>query len=161
MKKAIIILTGMFLQACAVTYQPSEMAEIKRDSDNRIYYEEVVIVKGVKAKEIYNRSLEWVAKNYTSAKDVIQINDPEKMMFIGRGASYVVDPMGGQHKTSHMIKFEAKDQRYRIKLYDFYVYKNPLKDISMHINQERALIKKRVSSLKNEIMKNKKNDNDW
>jgi len=152
----------IFLQACAMKIHPDQMVNVSTDENGRIYYEEVVAVADLSAKEIYDKALIWMARNYVSSNDVIQIKDDNAFMIIGRGGSQVFDEFGGAHPTSHMIRFDARDQRYRVRFYDFYVYKNPLekiaKNIPTYLEQERALIKTRITSLKQEINTDLSND---
>jgi|SRR5690606_332777 len=152
----------LLLSACAVNIPADQMVEMSTGNDGRVYYEEVVNVDSLSAKEIYDKALIWMARNYVSSSDVIQIKDENALMIIGRGGSQVYDMFGQAHPTSHMIRFDARDQRYRVRFYDFYVYKNPLEDIAKtlptYLEQERALIKSRTTSLKQEINTNSNND---
>jgi len=75
--------------------------------------------------DLYIKAYEWIAKNYTSAKDVIQMNDKEAGKIIVKaimevpGTSNMYGLMGYDY-VHYSLSIDVKDNKYRCVLSDFY-----------------------------------------
>jgi len=89
---------------------------------------EFTLIDSVKQtkNEIYVKAYEWIAKTFTSAKDVIQMSDKEA----GKIVAKAVIPVPGQHDSyggtlgndyvHYTITIDIKDGKYRCVLSNFY-----------------------------------------
>lgn len=87
---------------------------------------EVVPYEGKTAEEIQKELRTWIALNYRSAQNVIQQDDPGKL--IAKGGS-TVHPLYDDGKISanydwpyrYTLHFEVKDDRFRFDVYDILI----------------------------------------
>ncbi len=92
--------------------------------DGVINYTEVVTVDStIKKEELYNRAKMWFVDNYKSANDVIQMQDKDAGVIIGKGLfSYQYNPMSLSDRTtiniSHTVKIYVKDGKYKYEIVD-------------------------------------------
>jgi len=76
--------------------------------------------------DIYVKAYEWMAKNYTSAKDVIQMHDKEAGKIIAKAVIAVPGAQNGYGMSlgndyvHYTISIEVKENRYRCIISDFY-----------------------------------------
>ena len=79
-----------------------------------------VATTGKDQKEGYATTLNWFADTFVSATSVLQINDPDTGLLVGKSWFRQPDnPFGAQvHFT---VKIETKDARARISFYDIYL----------------------------------------
>ncbi|WP_407402219.1 DUF4468 domain-containing protein [Chryseobacterium sp.] len=114
MKKAILLLFLLFsLLSFAQTDEPLKISEVVKVSDSTST-----------AKQLYSRSKIWFTKVFNNPKYVIQLDDPDNNMVMGRGLFNFSSKifMGGQGRAGH-IKFDvtvsAKDGRYKYEFTNF------------------------------------------
>jgi hypothetical protein len=101
----------------------------KLDDNNNITYIKIIEDLDLKKDEIYTRALEYFTYNYGSGKSVLQVQDKDKGLIIGKGlyskthigfslVSYIFD-------TWHILRVDIKKNKVRIILsltyYDFTV----------------------------------------
>src|SRR5690606_8777457 len=53
--------------------------------DDKVFYEEVISVEGLKATDIYFQAHKWLAEKFVDSKEVIRVNDQERGVIIGAG----------------------------------------------------------------------------
>ena len=75
-----------------------------------------VVESGIEMDEAYARALNWFADEFRSAEAVIQVNDPESSLIIGKAFFDV-----GLGEIWFTTKVENKEGRSRITFYDIYV----------------------------------------
>ena len=97
---------------------------IPRDASTRLVaYAEVVPVENATQAELYARGKVWFAQNFKSAKDVIQADDKQAGILVGKGWQEVrvAGAMGTAvpQKLNYTIRLALKDGRYRYELTDF------------------------------------------
>lgn len=86
--------------------------EIKVISDTFPTYQGVVTTK-IPAKDLYTKAKLWIAENFKSANDVIQLDSPETGSIICKGI-YVQNAGTLTEFRGHFtFKIEAKDNRFR------------------------------------------------
>lgn len=81
--------------------------------DGKVNFSEVVSVDGASKGDLYLGAKTWIAGNFRSSNDVVQLDDEENGVIIGKGR--IVD----DGKTwDFTFKFQVKDQRYKVEFYD-------------------------------------------
>lgn len=98
---------------------------IPRDSaSGRIAYTAIVQVPGASKNELYVRAKAWAANAFRSAKDVLQMDDKEAGVLIGKTvyrSDFVVFTSVSPNYVQHTVKIEVKDGRYRYTFNDFHL----------------------------------------
>lgn len=91
--------------------------KIEITKNELLTYQGVVTVPGKDSKQIYGLLKEWVARNYKSAKDVIQVDDSENGKLILKGEDkYFIDVAMGvkaENICFHTITLETKVEKFR------------------------------------------------
>lgn len=90
---------------------------VEMSKDELPTYQGVISMAGKDSKQIYGLLKEWVAKNYKSAKDVIQIDDSENGKLVLKGIDkYLVEAAMGvkaENVCYHTITLETKPEKFR------------------------------------------------
>ncbi|MCW5910201.1 MAG: DUF4468 domain-containing protein [Cyclobacteriaceae bacterium] len=90
---------------------------VEMTKDELPTYQGVITMTGKDAKQIYGLLKEWVAKNYKSAKDVIQVDDPENGKLVLKGIDkYLIEAAMGvkaENACYHTITLETKPEKFR------------------------------------------------
>ena len=103
--------TILTLILCAV-YAASWAVEIKETSTIFPEYQGVV-TSNIAASDLYLKAKLWIAENFKSANDVIQLDSPETNTIVCKGI-YVYDKGKLSGMRVHMtLKIEGKDSRFR------------------------------------------------
>ncbi len=127
------------------------------------------------SSEIYSNLKSWIATSFTSANDVIQLDDASSGKIIAKGISpfsYKVMGSNVGSKCYYTITLEAKDNRFRytIDVTDVIVgtanqsaYKQLIEKPD---NKQSKAILEEITKIKNEIISglsqtNSKTDNNW
>lgn len=101
--------------------------EMPTDEAGKILFTEVVEVPNTDKTELYLRAKEFFVEAFKSANDVIQLDDKESAVLIGKGFSDI-NLKGGfgvpiVMKMYYTIKVQSKDSRYKYEIYDI-LYKS-------------------------------------
>lgn len=75
-------------------------------------------IPGKQTKEIYQLSKLWFAKEFVSARSVIQIDDPEKFVIAGRGICNVVLALAVM-RVEFFLQISAKNGKVRYQMNQF------------------------------------------
>jgi len=103
-----------------------EQTQIPIDtSTGKVSYTEIVYADSVSKKGLFDRAVEWVALNYKSANDVIQLKNEETGKIIAKGLfSEYLSLMGGltvfDCSIYHTITIDTKEGRVRMQITDLY-----------------------------------------
>lgn len=108
-KYLLVILASMLVFNCA---GPTPQGYPYSEASGQFEYEDVVTVDSIPSNEIYNSFKKWVAQNYNSSKDVIQLDDDQNNHMIIRG-KFNTDLFGKSGWYDHTINLYAKDGRYK------------------------------------------------
>jgi hypothetical protein len=136
MKSALLSLAILFL---VTSFAPvhSSAQELQFDSiAQKYYYQGIVKIDSAKAGALYEICLQWVARAYNSAKDVIQYKDKAEAKIIVKGTWRAVLP---EDYDEHTMIIECKDGRVRYTFTDFISYARSLGKVSL---EQRGLFKK-------------------
>jgi hypothetical protein len=139
--------------------------------DNKIIFTEVVIVDSIQKDQLYSRTKLWFADNFKSTKDVIQLDDKENGIVLGKGnilkRESGIQPVIKTWKFS--VKVQIKDNKYKVDIYDIdYTYEMPGNNIGAkpsEINLDTYFFDQRIykkdGGLKDVVLKfaNETNDN--
>ena len=87
--------------------------EINKTNDG---YQEVVDVE-LSQKEIHQKINEWVALNYKSAQDVIQLNTEDAIILKGNfSVNFRVQTINVIYRINNTLKFSIRDGKYKVDL---------------------------------------------
>lgn len=94
-------------------------------STSKITYSDVVFVDSlVNKQELFSRAREWFAKTYKSSTSVIQMEDKESGIIVGKALMNVYHKALGSNFPSGYINYTIsiyiKDGRYKYEIIDFY-----------------------------------------
>jgi len=96
--------------------------------EGRIVYEKVDSLKGFSKEQLFGFSKKWFTDTFRNSKAVIQTEDFETGLLIGKGETSIVSPellekkfvwndfVSGLYQFT--IQIEVKNQKYRIRIYD-------------------------------------------
>jgi len=84
-----------------------------------VTYEGVVEVPGASKDQLYDRALEWMAKTYQSANDVVQIKDKEQGKLLAKGGILLFNDKVPAGYVVHTQTIYVKDGRYKYLLTGF------------------------------------------
>lgn len=105
----VILITTIFLSLNVFAHSQ----EIPIDPETGNYkYEEVVEIDGFSQGYLYLKALEWIALNYNSANDVIQLKDKESGKIIAKGI-FKIKYFSRNPSINHTIMIYTKDGRYK------------------------------------------------
>jgi hypothetical protein len=108
---------------------------LPKDENGKILYTEVIQADSIKMNQLYLNSKQFFVDAFKSAKDVIQLDDKEAGIVIGKGFSDIyIKSLGLNVKTQmwYTIKIQSKDGRYKYDIYDIYFKNYPSQYASSH-----------------------------
>lgn len=116
MKK--LLLTLLLLLPIYISAQ-SNRGKIEISKDEFPLYQGVINIENKSADNLYSTIKAWIATNYNSANNVIQLDDKENHKLILKGENPFVykSLMGGlEGKGFYTLTIDAKDNRFRYTL---------------------------------------------
>ena len=134
-----------------------------------IQFDEVIKVEGKGVQELYTTIKLWVATNYNSAQDVIQMDDPESGILVCKGA-FDYDNGGGimgavlDGWVFYTLKVQVREGRYKVSVGNFTHKANPVKNgvydwsLGMITTRERAKAKGAVDGRQKKAWKKLKTE---
>jgi hypothetical protein len=125
------------------------------DTTGKITYQGIVKVDSLSAKEIYTNAKSFIANQFKSYKDVVQLEDETNYKFIIKG-SFVAIYEGEHDAELGVVKFKAtiecKDNRYRYTITNFtHEYQRSGYDLSignLESNEENKLSQEAIQGIK-------------
>lgn len=87
--------------------------------DGKINFSEVVHVDGASKDDLYERAKIWFANAFVSSNSVIQLDNKEGGLIMGKGVVVQKDKHWGK-SWKFTIKLQMKDGRYKVEIYDLY-----------------------------------------
>lgn len=121
--KKIILGALLLLSTLVFSQSKSEMlaelnGQYNQDENGNVTITKVIDLPGLKKDEIYVRALSYFTYNYTSGKSVIQVQEKENGLIIGKGLYENVHVGVGLIVTEvsawHVIRIDVKDEKIRI-----------------------------------------------
>jgi hypothetical protein len=95
--------------------------ELPTDENGKINFNEVIAIDSVTAGEFYLRAKRFFVDTFKSANDVIQMDDKESSIIIGKGYSDIYIKIAGPPTALQMwysIRIQGRDGRYKYEIYD-------------------------------------------
>lgn len=102
--------------------------ELPKDENGKLLYTDVIQADSIKMDQLYLNSKQFFVDAFKSAKDVIQLEDKEAGIVIGKGFSDIVIKslgLGVKEQMWYTIKIQSKDGRFRYDIYDIYFKSYP------------------------------------
>ena len=167
MKQLITIVTLLTVHIYSIGQSRHPLPTV----DNKITYTEVVTVDSVKKDELYAKTKLWFADVFKSSKDVIQLDDKENGIVLGKGniqkRESGLQPVIKTWRFT--VKIQLKDGKYKADIYDIdYTFEMPGNNIGAKptdINLDSYFLDQRIykkdGTLKDVALKfaNETNDN--
>ena len=97
--------------------------ELPKDENGNLNFNEVIQIDNTKKDELYIRSKQFFVDTFKSANDVIQMDDKEAGVVIGKGYNDIYIKIMGVNNAVQMwytIKIQSKEGRYKYEIYDIY-----------------------------------------
>ncbi len=119
MKKIIIGLLSIFP---LISYGQL-LEELPQNENGKLIFTEVVQADSQNSNQLYISSKKYFVDVFKSANDVIQLDDKESCLVIGKGFTETYSMMLGIAEPIYMwytIKIQCKDGRYKYDIYDIY-----------------------------------------
>lgn len=110
MKRKALILAALFMVTAQVFAQYETNAPIDQKT-GFVTYSRIVPVENVSAADLYSRAQSWFATFYASAHDVLQQQDAERALLVGRSFFEIVNNGGRMFYT---VTVRCKDGRAKI-----------------------------------------------
>lgn len=105
------------------------ISELPQNEFGAIYFNKINKIDSVSKNELFLRSKTFFVNNFKSAKSVIQLEDKEAGVIIGKGYKYIVANSEALVSTAcdiyFTIKITSKDNKFRVEIYDFYGMSQP------------------------------------
>jgi len=120
MKNAIskLLLLALISSGCASAN--SANSGLDQSDSGEFQYQDVIDVEGRTKSELHAKAREWIAMNYISANDVIQLDDEERGLMIVKGAYGGISHLLISNWTvRHTLKIESRDGRLRVTINQF------------------------------------------
>ncbi|MDQ2077756.1 DUF4468 domain-containing protein [Marinimicrobium sp. ABcell2] len=112
---ASMMFGAILASGCATTGISEDNLQALTLDNGELEYNHVHSVDGVSDEELYDRAMQWMARNYRSANDVIQLEDRDGKRVIGKGA-FSVPFMMITSTVRHTIQIDTRDGRYRLSI---------------------------------------------
>jgi hypothetical protein len=105
--------------------RPAQAQSAAPDSLRQVArYQQVVPVPGASAEDLYARAREWVALTFEDARQVVQLDDPQRHLLLGSGYTQLLTRRnnGTVKRTAPLwfsFRVETRAGRYRVECTDF------------------------------------------
>ncbi|WP_423819218.1 DUF4468 domain-containing protein [Salinimicrobium sp. TIG7-5_MAKvit] len=158
----------LYLLLFAIVSTSVNGQEIKINPDTGMFESQgVVEIEGKTQDELYSSALEWIALNYASANDVIQLQDKASGKIVVKG-SFPSTMFKKRGSIPHTLRLEFKDNRFRYTYSNLSYYSTGSGDMSFEgsmyrkekiITSAEEDIRNSIQSIKNFIQK--EDSEDW
>lgn len=103
--------------------------------DGRINFSEVVTVEDANKGELYARAKLWFANSFDSSNHVIQLDDKDNGIVLGKGKISEKNS-GGKKTWEFTVKIQLKEGRYKADIYDiYYKFEKDLSGVSPSVRK--------------------------
>ncbi len=120
MKKVILIILSLFSFAAYAQTDSLVIPYVNKE----IIYQDTVSAKGLTKKQLYANAKQWAVDNYRNYFTTIQSEDIEFEHLSVKGVAKIKTStigMGRTFRDRFTIQIDIKDNKYRYKIYDFFV----------------------------------------
>lgn len=119
MKKIILVLVYFFCFQNAFSQKLNYTLE-----ENSVVYRKIIELDSIDKNNLYSRALQYFTFNYNQGDNVIQVQDKEQGIIVGKGLTphlsserYSLGLQSLELGVYHIIKFEIKDYKIRVSIY--------------------------------------------
>lgn len=149
---AFILLFGAFFWTEAIGQTQNIEDLYLPKEDGKVIYQKVLDLKGMSAKDIFRRANFWFIDSFKSPNDVINYNNPEEGIIMGKGnvnltwvneKAALVTPI--TVLLSFSVKMEVKEEKLRYSVFDLSISDLTLRNfrpIESEFTQEKMYSKK-------------------
>jgi len=149
---ALVLLFGGFFWTEAIGQTQNIEDLYLPKEDGKVIYQKVLDLKGMSAKDIFRRANFWFIDSFKSPNDVINYNNPEEGIIMGKGnvnltwvneKAALVTPI--TVLLSFSIKMEVKEEKLRYSVFDLSISDLTLRNfrpIESEFTQEKMYSKK-------------------
>lgn len=112
------ILIALFLFTPFLSYPQKVLLPEK---DGKVVFEEIDSISGATKADLYSKSKIWFINSFTSAKEVLQLEDEKSGQLIGKGNFkylYTILMTSAEWICSFSVQIDCRDNKARIKIYD-------------------------------------------
>lgn len=129
----------------------------------------IIIVDSLKKDALFLKTKEWIALNYKSANDVIQLADKESSKIILKG-NFSTNMFMKEGSLEHTLILSFKDGKLRYSYTDLSYYSSGSGKMNFESNMAfkkkifattEEDISSSIASLKKYLLSNSKKDNEW
>jgi len=124
MRKLFLVLLGFM----PILSYGQLIDELPKDEKGKLSFNEVIQLETFKQNQLYLNSKQFFADAFKSANEVIQMDDKESGIIIGKGFVDISAKMLTATfpvKMWYTIKIQSKDGRYKYEIYDIYFENYP------------------------------------
>ncbi len=107
--KFILACIALMTSGCLTVPEPLSPRTIQKTYD----------VPGLSQKQIYDKSLEWMAKTFVSSKEVIDLKDSDNGKIIGHGVTTFTQSVSGPINCRYTIIIDVKKEKVRLTFQSF------------------------------------------
>lgn len=116
--KRILISALLILSLCGYGQR---LNVLPKDEKGKVHFTKIIESNNLSQEQTYNKSKLFFTKNFNTAKDVIELDDKENGIFIGKGHT-ILNIQRGKHTTpaplSFFIKIESKKNSCKVDIYN-------------------------------------------
>lgn len=106
MLSVVLLISVVLVGACATrTATPEQEESLER----------IESFPGVSERELYDRAEDWIARNFKSADDVVQLRDPDSARIIARGLARPSLDLGFQRAFTYTMILDFQEERMRVR----------------------------------------------
>ena len=125
------VLLSIYLVNCASTYGG-------KVTPDQLEFQKIYDIKDVGATEIFDRTVEWLAKTFVDSREVIELKDRERGKIIGNGIVKFKDVVNISN-CKYMVTIDIQKGRFRITFSNYLWIGTSLGDIALdkkyHVDQ--------------------------
>jgi hypothetical protein len=129
MKKLVLIILIAICSSSAFSQSETSVFPLNPDT-GEIYYSEVINVEGKTKDDLFLSAKTWFVNAFKSSNDVIQLNDKEEGVIIGKGLLEL-----NKGIVNFSVKLSVKEERYKYEIYDL-IYESSVGGYNFDLKQE-------------------------
>ncbi|MDR2003986.1 MAG: DUF4468 domain-containing protein [Prevotella sp.] len=137
MKKVLFFIVGII--PVILLAQENPFTDVFPITDGKVNYTEVIQVENKNASELYKNAKIWLVDAFKSSKDVIQNDDRDNFIVIGKGFfdGYGHNKSITNAKYWFTIRIDCRDNRYKYTITDFiYEFDVTVLGITTHYKED-------------------------
>jgi len=142
----LITVSAYYINAQEARYSIDDPIEFNESGE--VSFHEVIQVENASASELYTNARQWVAQNYRSAQDVLQMDDSEANILIGKANVKITSDYGissQEERLFYTFNIQCRDGRYRVEIKDIYFRNYDSNELNVKVITDEYLYTRRGS----------------